>query len=604
MYGLTLASIARLLRRLARDRRGAVAVFLAAAVTPIIAGIGLSVDGARGWLVKSRLSQALDAAALAGGRVIFSPTRDDDIRMFFNANFPAGFMEAAVTGPTISVDTASENITLSATATIPTTFMRVVGIGSITVRADTVVNRQSRGMELVLVMDNTGSMWTNDRIGKMKTAAADLVNILYGSQETLQNFWIGLVPYTALVNIGPGRAAWTNTPVWAPVSVSSLVRSTNSGTSSPQTSTVCVTTTTAHGLQDGAIVDISGANQAEYNGRFMIRTTDTSGCSPAATRFWYVISSTSPATPATGTIRAQRPAVDYSPGTWKGCVEARPAPYEEDQAEALPGALAWNRAFWPSTHGVRFYDSSKNLLKVSGGSPRPGDNQWGPAYSPPTNETSAARNDAYGPNLGCGPAVLPLQPSKAAALAAISDMAPWSRGGTMANLGLAWGWRMLSPGWRGMWGSPMPDNLPLDYNTPLMDKVVVLLTDGTNEWYDWNGSGGRAPGCAGFSSPCPVPTDADYTAYGRLSEGRLGTTSNGTATTVINSRMSQLCTAMKAKGIIIYTIVVEVPNTATNSLYQGCASKPEYYFPTPDANDLSAVFREIASQLSNLRLAR
>ena len=27
--------------------------------------------------------------------------------------------------------------------------------------------------------------------------------------------------------------------------------------------------------------------------------------------------------------------------------------------------------------------------------------------------------------------------------------------------------------------------MPLAYNTPYMKKVIVLMTDGNNEWYDW-----------------------------------------------------------------------------------------------------------------------
>ncbi len=73
-------------------------------------------------------------------------------------------------------------------------------------------------------------------------------------------------------------------------------------------------------------------------------------------------------------------------------------------------------------------------------------------------------------------------------LAAIDEMGPWHRGGTMANLGLAWGWRVLSPEWRGLWGGDTPEELPLDYHTPNMHKVIILLTDGNNEWYDWPGT--------------------------------------------------------------------------------------------------------------------
>lgn len=644
-----------------RDRRGAVAPVLAVAAVPLVAAIGLSVDGARGWLLKSRLSQALDAAGLAGGRVILSPTRDDDIRMFFTANLPPQFMHATVTGPNISVDADSTTINLSATASIPTMFMRLVGVDTLTVGASTEVKRTDRGMELVLVMDNTGSMSTNDRIGKMKTAAADLVNILYGTRETMPNFWISLVPYAATVNIGAQNVGWTTVPPSIPRQIT-LTRQanqspgTNSG-SPPTTSTVCATVAGGgtHGFMDGAIIDIDWVVPANYKGRFMIRTTDATadGCAISAAdrtkKFWYVVDNVGsplaappapgadPASP-TGSITANKAGYkttdptwsshEYGPSSWyssysygsgglpvpgwKGCVEARPSPYEEAEAEAPPSTQLWARQYWPSTRTVRFYNSQKRLLTMSGDY-RPGDNNWGlprPSNDSPSgaavNENQSAGNDGYGANLGCPPAITPLQPAKSTALAAIGNMAAWSRGGTMANVGLAWGWRVLSPNFRGLWGASTPANMPLDYNTPLIDKVVVLLTDGTNEWYDWNGSGGRAPGCSGFSSPCPLPTDADYTAYGRLGENRLGLTtiSNANAQTEINNRMTALCTAMKAKGIIIYTIVVEVPSAATNALYQSCASKPEYYFPTPDVNDLGTVFREIATQLSNLRLSK
>lgn len=595
----------RLLDRLAADRRGSVGFFLAVAIVPLLAAIGLSVDGARGWLVKARLSQAIDAAGLAGGRVMLADDRDADIRMFFDANFPPGFMGATDVNLTIAADEDAGTIILDATATVPTTFMRVVGINDMRVRANTVVQRTDRGMELVLVMDNTGSM-AGSKITAMKNAATDLVNILYGDRETVANLWIGVVPYVANVNIGPSRIDWTVPRQFDPVDVSSVTVTANGGAADRRTTTVCVTTATPHGLKNGALVDISGATPSEYNGRFMIRLDSTSGCTitSPATKFWYIVPNptrtNSPTVPK-GTIRVRQPGEDYSAGgSWKGCVEARDPPYEEEQAEALPTVQPWYRFFWPSTRGVLFYDENK-VLMTTGGSPRQGDNQWGPPSSPVVRETSEAGNDAYGPNLGCGPEITPLQPNKSTALAAISAMAPWSRGGTMANVGLAWGWRVLSPAWRGLWGDPQ---LPLDYDTPLIDKVVVLLTDGVNQWYDMPG---RPPGCDGISgctSPRDLPSDADFTAYRRLSDGRLGTTDEGTATNTINSRMSRLCEAMKAKGIIIYTIVLQENNPATQDLFRSCASKPEYFFVSPTAADLGAIFREIATQLSNLRLAR
>ena len=633
----------RVLASLMAARRGNVAPLLAVAIIPLVAAVGLSVDGARGWLVKSRLSQAIDAAGLAGGRVISNAAkRDADIEMFFRANFPSHYMDAVVEGPTISVDDPDRptTITIQASATIPTTFMRVLGKTQMKISAVSETKRTDRGMELVLVMDNTGSMSTNDRIGKMKAAATELVNILYGERETVPTLWVGLVPYVATVNIGAHHANWT---VPQPAFSRDVDKMTLAEVSvDPKTAIVCVDTTTPFGneLRSGYIVDITGASNAKYNGRFMIRTgtgasvppggdVDDPGCpitsQNASKRFWYVISPTSdwyelepvnsfPSSPATRAVSGQpikvsRPAQVYSHGTsWKGCVEARTPPYEEQQAEALWTEQPWVQAYWPSTNGMKFYEFPAHEVLVDEEDDdlsRPGDNNWGLPRHPsdPTaavTETTAAGNDAHGPNLGCGPAILPLQASKSAALAAIGAMGPWSRGGTMANLGLAWGWRVLSPNWQGLWGAPTPANMPHPYDAPLMDKVIILLTDGENQWYDYPD---HAPGCDGVS-PCGLPRDADYTAYGRLAESRLGTNNNNTAKTTLNNRMSALCEAIKDRGIIVYTIVVETPSTATNNLYSGCATTPNHYFPTPDVDDLDDKFKQIADQLANLRLAR
>lgn len=83
-----------------------IAVFLGLAIVPLVGAIGIGVDTARGFLVRSRLSQALDAAALAGGRVMFETYRDQDVTMYFTSNFPNGFLGATVGTPVITDDGA------------------------------------------------------------------------------------------------------------------------------------------------------------------------------------------------------------------------------------------------------------------------------------------------------------------------------------------------------------------------------------------------------------------------------------------------------------------------------------------------------------------
>jgi hypothetical protein len=57
-------------------------------------------------------------------------------------------------------------------------------------------------------------------------------------------------------------------------------------------------------------------------------------------------------------------------------------------------------------------------------------------------------------------------------------------GGTLINQGLVWGWRSISPNWRGFWrrsnGAGIDATLPLDYTEPGSSKAVVVMTDGLN----------------------------------------------------------------------------------------------------------------------------
>lgn len=479
-----------LLRPLAaclKDQRGAAAYLAAAMVIPAIGIVGLSVDAGRGYLVRQRLSAAVDAGALAAGRVLDGSAAATDATMYFRANIPNDYMGASIPDPTVTVSDDRATVTVKATAQVPTTLTRVLGVEQFPVAVENRARRMmTGGLELALVLDTTGSMATDNRIGKLRSAATTLVNILFGNQATSNKLWISVVPYTAEVNLGTDRTGWL--------------------------------------------------------------TAD----SPTASQ--------------------------YSPSSWRGCVEARRAPYDEN--DAPPATAGFKRFLWPSTLG-KYKDG--------------GDNDW-PTITDTGTYTNS--NDRTGPNLGCGFPVLPLTNDKQAVLSKIATLQAVNRGGTMANLGLQAGWFTLSPLWRGLWGGPTPAGMPLDYGAPEMTKAVVLVTDGNNEWHDY----GKQP-------------TGDYTAYGRIGDGRLGTTDFSKATTELNSRMSRLCEKMKASGgkdadgnpkpgITIYAITIGQTNKATQTLFKNCASQPSYYWDTPSPDQLQAVFQTIGSQLSNLRLEK
>lgn len=446
-----------------RETSGSILVYASLAFIPLVGFAGIAVDSARGYMIKSHLSESLDAASLAAGRALTVEDIEADVTRFFNLNFKSDYMNAALEGPFASYDAETNEITVTASATIDTSFMRILNKQNLTVSAKTKIQRNVRGMELALIMDNTGSMRGGGKMDAMKEAAADLVNILYGEQEEIDNFWVSLTPYSASVNIGNGYDSW-----------------------------------------------LQGYTPSDY----------------------------------TGTV-------------WKGCVEARAG--GEDQTDTIPA----NSLFTPYLY------------------PDDVDNNY-----PPIREENSWQNNGLGPNLGCGPAITPLTGIKTTVIDAIDEMLPWHRGGTLTNLGLVWGWRTISPQWRGLWdGDDM--SLPKDYDEPLVDKVAIILTDGTNQFFDYEGGG---------------PDGSDYTAYGRKNWGRLGETSNSRVTREINDRMSDTCEAMKDEGIILYTITFQLNNTTSQDLFRECATSTAHYFNSPSNSELRSVFQKIGNELSNLRI--
>jgi len=462
-------TLAKALRVFGKDTRAGMATMVAVGAIPLIGFSGLAVDSTRGYMLRSQLVYALDSAGLAGGKELFSNQLDVTVDRFFAANFPDGYMGSTVSGPTFTVDDAAETLTVTASATIPTTFMQVLGVEDMTVSATTVVQRSIRGMELALVMDNTGSMRSGNKMTTMKASAMELIGILYGDQQAIDDFFVSLVPYSVTVNVGAGRTNWLD------------------------------------GTYDPTAYEDVGTE-------------------------------------------------------WKGCVEARATPLDLD--DTPPNGGLWSAFFYPT--------DTDNIYPV-------------------VDESNNAQNNGTGPNLGCGPAITSLTPARSTIEAGIQEMQPWHRGGTMGNLGLAWGWRVLSPQWRGLWGGDTPSTMPLDYDEPLMDKVVVMLTDGNNQWYD---------------HPPAGPDGSDYGSYGRRGWGVLGTTGASAALAEVNNRMAATCELMKAEGIKIFTITFQVSSSSTRALYENCATSPDFYFNSPTNEDLTQTFRAIGTELSNLRIAQ
>ncbi len=138
-------------------------------------------------------------------------------------------------------------------------------------------------------------------------------------------------------------------------------------------------------------------------------------------------------------------------------------------------------------------------------------------------------------------------------------------GWTAGHIGAAWAWYLLSPQW-----TPWPAaNRGLPYTDTRAVKSAILMSDGMFNTSYKNGSQNSTDPTAVGSSP--------YQAL-------------------------QICAAMKARGITVYTVAFQAPPEA-EALLQSCAT-PGASFNATSNNELRQVFREIANRIAGLRLSR
>jgi hypothetical protein len=104
-------------------------------------------------------------------------------------------------------------------------------------------------------------------------------------------------------------------------------------------------------------------------------------------------------------------------------------------------------------------------------------------------------------------------------------------------------------------------------------------------------------------------TESDYTSFGYLADGRMGSTNNYlVAEQNVDAKVKEVCQNVKDKGIRLYTIMFQVDFQKTQDLFRECASKddegrPLYYY-VPRASDLETAFKDIGQDLSTLRITR
>jgi Flp pilus assembly protein TadG len=520
----------------------------------LISMVGMATDIGRLQLVQAKLQSATDAAGLAGGATSLA-NQSSYINNYLQANFN-GYLGATLGDVNINAPNPT-SFTITTSASVPTTFMSVLHVSSMTANAFTQINRAMNGIELVFVLDNSLSMnqtvlgGAEPKINALRTAAESLLSSIAVNSGNGANLWAGIVPFSQAVNIGTGHPTWLNTTYDATLGSTTPGSGPNVGTPNGNSPTV--------GWGSSGVVNANGAS--------------------------------------------------FSTSTWFGCVDARLAMSStypglpEDETDDPPVLTNTNTLFnayyWPTDNlnvvgpyaSPTYTNSGINVwatpLKASGAAPTaPNDNNtYKYSYTSSTANFAKGLN-TVGPNYMCPQPILPMTAITPANVSGIFTTTLNNlvvTGNTLLNQGLEWGWNLLSPRWQGYWGGAMNQNgLPLAYNTTGMIKAVVLVTDGQNYMSNYA-----------------------HTAYWYVGDDKLGTRNQTTAKTILDTKTSELCTELKNNNVYVYTIGLGQQTDTT--LLSECATPASggnvYYYNSPTTTNLTQIFNNIGSSLTSLRVS-
>lgn len=151
----------RFIRHLHHDTRGNVLMLTGLAILILFAVAGAGVDFGRQQLVRMKLQNASDAAAVAAASMPDSVSADQRRAValrYYNLNFPTTYLGIARPTPNIQV---GNQIIVDASTSFDANFVSNVGVNRLESQGRTVVDRtapQQTIYDVILVMDNSGSM--------------------------------------------------------------------------------------------------------------------------------------------------------------------------------------------------------------------------------------------------------------------------------------------------------------------------------------------------------------------------------------------------------------------------------------------------------------
>jgi Flp pilus assembly protein TadG len=592
-----------MLPALARDEDGNTGMLFGLMAIPMLSLVGAAIDYSTVVRDQSILQNTLDAASIAAVTEYQANHNATTANTRLTSYIQEGLANTGmslVTGNSVAngpgqvtvtntaINTSNGSVSPSATVSIATNLLKLIGLNSITVSANSSagVSQSGQQLEVGMMIDLTGSMGQTRngqaKIDGLKAAGQDLLNILFPNGDN-PNVRVGIAPMADYVNAGSYAAVVTGQAA--------------TGTYASGTNL----SSTMQGQYFGTYTGVGGGGSGQGFG----------ATNPQSTQGGNTYSNGFCSNPYTNATNGDPNGVPTNGNGWGwgyGNSSQRSAQWGSYwPVDSNGNPIMWNNAVWgwinqtqnqqylaqypqytqyfqwnyqenwgwyiqSSTAGCsqvaqptgqliscvtertqthtnpydghtdQYDDADPTLVPVGGYNTNTGHGQY--AYS------SDGKCYVAGREL---PTIIPLTSSKSTLQNFFTSATVG--GGTPGHIGTAWAWYLISPNWVSVWPTASD---PKPYNTPNNKKAVIIMTDGEyNEQYS-----------------------------------------------SVDSRTQALalCSKMKAAGVTVYTVGFGFSSSnnsdsAALTLLQQCATSSATTFVPYDGTALRAAFSNIAQQL-------
>ncbi len=610
-----LSDLKRFLRRLTSDARGNVALIFSLTLPVLVLMTLGGVDIHRASTVRVNLQDALDAATLAAARSPY--TTDAELSRVGLASlrsnlqaYPDIILREDLTSFTLDNDNvviASSKVdvkTLVANIFLPPygKFMD----DYLPVGAHSEVDRSSRNIEVALALDMSGSM-RGQKLQDLKAAAKDLVDLIVQPVQTPYYSRVALVPWSYSVN--PGR--YLNA-VRGTVTGATAITDIGINLTGPQQSITrasrdrpVVITSRGHGFTNGDVVWISGVSgMTQINNRAFVvagrnsntfQLNDRSGNRIDGRNYGRLFGRSGRVQKCgddncSVIVTSARHGLDDNEHVYITGVSGMTGTHRVGNAtrdtysiDRDPAGLTTYRSggqSWCARPGCTYYafENENRDLATHRISDCVTERTGRQAYTDaaPTSAARVGRNYPD-PNGDCmSSTVQPLSSNISGIKANIDSLSV--SGSTAGQIGIAWGWYMVSPNFGSLW----PSSAGAAYNTAETLKAVIIMTDGEFNAPYCNGVMARGYNASNSESNNCDPDNGEPYAQSRA-----------------------LCDAMKVQGIIVYTVGFQIGNSGNaRALLQYCASTPSGFYDAGSGTELSEAFNAIGRDITKLRISR